>query len=389
MPNTYRLGVIGFAHMHVNELLRVFNEVGRGDGSSAVRQHPNVEWGACADTIAAMPEKVEARFTRAWNRNHQARQEIGIPKAYEDYREMLDKERFDLVLFCPENARHAEVAEAIAAHGAHMLTEKPMADTMANATRMATAARNAGVTLVVNWPSAWNAAIRTMHRLVREGAIGELWQFRNRYGSRGPLSHGSTHPGVDGRATEMSDSEKGATWWHRAGTGGGALLDYCCYGAALSRWFVGQPATAAVGMKANLQTPYGDADDNAVITVRFPRAIAILEATWSTIDHAIPVGPIAYGSTGTILTERRGDKTVVVVRRGAGKEPEEIQPDPLPEGRDTLGKEVLRHLESGEPLFDLLQLDFNLDAMAILDAGRRSADSGNLELVNPPHWQTG
>ncbi|MGI8424337.1 MAG: Gfo/Idh/MocA family protein [Chloroflexota bacterium] len=377
MTKTYRVGVIGFAHMHINELMRVFKGL------------PGVEWVACADTVPARPEKVEARFTRAWNKNHQAMQEIGIPKGYDDYRELLDKERLDLVLFCPENARHAEVAEAIAAHGAHMLTEKPMADSMANATRMATAARNAGVSLAINWPSAWSPAVRTMHRLVREGAIGTLWQFKNRYGSRGPLSHGSTHPGVDGRAVEMSDSEKGATWWHQAETGGGALLDYGCYGAALSRWFVGEPAVAAMGMKANLQTPYGDADDNAVITVRFPKAMAILEATWSTIDHAIPVGPIAYGSTGTILTERRGEKQVAVIRRGAGTEAEVVEPDTLPEGRDTLGKEVLHHLSTGEPLWDMLQLDFNLDAMGILDAGRRSAESGKLEAVNSAAWQTG
>ncbi|HET7767411.1 MAG TPA: Gfo/Idh/MocA family oxidoreductase, partial [Chloroflexota bacterium] len=344
MSKTYRMGVIGFAHMHINELMRVFKGL------------PGVEWVACADTKPALPEKVEARFTRGWNMKHQALQEIGIPKGYDDYREMLDKEKLDLVLFCPENARHAEVAEAIAGHGAHMLTEKPMADSMKNATRMATAARNAGVSLVINWPSAWSPAVRTMHRLVREGAIGTLWQFKNRYGSRGPLSHGSTHPGVDGRAVEMSEPEKGATWWHQAGTGGGALLDYCCYGAALSRWFVGEPATAAFGMKANLQTPYGDADDNAVIAVRFPKVMAILEATWSTIDHAVPVGPIAYGSTGTILTERRGESTVVVIRRGAGKEAEVIEADALPAGRETLGKEVLNHLTTGEPLWDMLDL---------------------------------
>ena len=376
MAKTYRLGVIGFAHMHINELMRVFKDV------------PNVEWVACADTVPARPEKVTARFTRAWNKDH-ALTEIGVPKAYDDYRELLDKEQLDLVLFCPENARHAEVAEAIAAHGAHMLTEKPMASSFADATRMAVAARNAGVDLVVNWPSAWSAGIRTMQRLVREGAIGTLFQFRNRYGSRGPLSHGSTHPGVGGQAVEMSEPEKGATWWHQAGTGGGALLDYCCYGACLSRWFIGEPAQAAIGMKANLLTPYGDADDNAAITVRFPKAMAMLEATWSTLDHGIPVGPIALGSTGTILTERRGDKPGVVVRRGAGKEPEEIEPDPLPEGRETLGKEVIHHLETGEPLFEILQLDFNLDAMAILDAGRRSAESGKLELVQSARWQTG
>ncbi len=123
MTKTYRLGVIGFAHMHINELMRSFGEV------------PNVEWVACADTVPARPELVEARFTRAWNKRH-AHETIGIPRVYDDYREMLDKEPFDLVLFCPENARHGEVAEAIAAHGAHMVTEKPMAASSSEALRM-------------------------------------------------------------------------------------------------------------------------------------------------------------------------------------------------------------------------------------------------------------
>src|SRR5690349_16465667 len=103
MAKTYRTGVIGFAHMHINELMRTFSEV------------PNVQWVACADTKPAVRERVTARFTRDWNKQH-AHEEIGIPKMYDDYREMLDKEQLDLVLFCPENARHGEVAEAIAAH---------------------------------------------------------------------------------------------------------------------------------------------------------------------------------------------------------------------------------------------------------------------------------
>jgi predicted dehydrogenase len=349
---------------------------------------PGVEWVACADTKPARPELVEARFTRDWNKRL-AHETIGIPRVYDDYREMLDKERFDLVLFCPENARHAEVAEAIAAHGAHLLTEKPMAATLSQALRMARAARTAGRELVVNWPSTWSAAIRTAHRLVREGTIGEVWEVKWRAGSLGPLAHGSTHPGVDGQAVEMSDAEKGATWWHAASTGGGALLDYTCYGACLSRYYIGEPATAAFGIKANLLTPYGDADDNAVITVRFPKALAILEATWSCPDHGVPTGPLIYGSTGTIVVERAGDRQVVNVHRGRGKEPEVVEPDPLPEGRDTLGKEVINHLETGEPVHETLQLDFNLDAMAILDAGIRSAASGQLELVDDARWSIG
>src|SRR5947209_4624331 len=109
--------------MHINELMRQFGA------------HPGVEWVACADTVPAVPEKVVARFTRDWNKQH-ALTEIGIPKAYDDYREMLDEGKLDIVLFCPENARHGEVGKAIAAHGAHLVTEKPMAARLADAREM-------------------------------------------------------------------------------------------------------------------------------------------------------------------------------------------------------------------------------------------------------------
>ena len=377
MTKTYRLGVIGFAHMHINELVRRFDEL------------PNTTWVACADTVPAIPEKVVARFTREWNVNH-AHETIGIPKVYQDYREMLDKEQFDIVLFCPENARHGEVAEAIAAAGAHMITEKPMAASLSEALRMVRVARAAGVELMVNWPSTWSPVVRKAKELIDAGEIGHVWEVKLRAGSLGPLSHGSTHPGIDGQAVAMTDVEKGATWWHHADTGGGALLDYCCYGACLSRWYVGEGAVAAYGLKANLGSPYGDGDDNAVITIRFPKAIGILEATWTCIDHGVPTGPLVYGTEGTMVMQMGGsrEQTVRVIKE-RGTEGTVYTGDPLPDGRATLAEEFTHHLETGEPLHPTLEMNFNLEAMAILDAGIRSAASGKMELVNNPVWCIG
>ncbi len=376
MSRTYRLGVIGFAHMHVNDLMRSFARL------------PSVEWVACADTAPSRPELVTAPHTRAWNLQ-QARERIGIPKAYDDYREMLDRERFDLVIFCPENARHGEVAEAIARHGAHMITEKPMAASLPEALRMARAARSNSVELFVNWPTTWSPAVRKAKELLEAGAIGTLFEVKWRAGSLGPLSHGSTHGSAPDQAAPMSDAEKGATWWYSEEDGGGALLDYCCYGACLARWYVGQPADAAFGLRANFMSQYGSADDNAVITVRFPTALAVMEATWSCVDHGIPTGPILYGDKGTMVVERQGDRQVVNLIQGKGAEPVFVEGDPLPEGRATPAEEVIHHLETGEPVHETLAASFNLQAQAILDSGIRSARSGKLELVDNTSWAIG
>jgi predicted dehydrogenase len=373
----YRVGVIGVAHMHVNELMRKFAE------------HPQAELVAIADTRPEVPEiNTTSRSTRG-HTLETARGELGIPKQYDDYRELLDRERIDIAIVCSENARHGEVCAAAFGHGAHVVTEKPMAASLAEALTMVRAARAAERDLMVNWPSTWSPAIRKMKELLDDGAIGSLWEVHARYGSLGPLSYGSTHPGVKGPTAMLTDEEKAATWWHRAGNGGGALLDYCCYGACLSRWYFGVPAQAVFGLKMNANTLYGSADDNAALTVRFPTGMAMLRATWSVVDHAMPTGPILYGTTGTMSLQGASASGQVRLVQGKGEEPRIVEGAPLPEGRDTLAKEFIHHLETGEPLHPTLEADFNLDAMAVLDAGIRSAESGKMELVNSGHWTVG
>ncbi len=380
MTKTYRLGAIGFAHMHINTLLDEFARL------------PNVEWVACADTVPAVPSLCDKPSSRKANLKR-AHEVIGIPQVFDDYRTMLERERLDIVVFCPENARHGEVAEAIAAHGAHMVTEKPMAASLAEALRMARAARANGVTLMINWPTTWSPAVRAMKTLIDQGAVGDVWELKWRNGaSMGPLAYTT---GEDA----FSDAEKGAEWWHQSATGGGALLDYCCYGACLSRWLLGQPAVAAIALKANLASPYGDAEDNAVIAVRFPSALAILEGTWTTWHIGVPGGPIVYGTRGTLVASQRQfpgreQPTPVVevyTTRGHGLgEPDQIvQGDPLPAGRATLAEELIHHLETGDPLHPTLDMGRNLEIMAILDAGIRSAASGQVELVNDAVWCIG
>ncbi len=67
--------------------------------------------------------------------------------------------------------------------------------------------------------------------------------------------------------------------------------------------------------------------------------------------------------------------------RGKYGPPQEITADPLPPGRDTLAREFIHHLETSESLHETLQVGFNLQAQAILEAGIRSAASGKLEPV--------
>lgn len=375
MGSTYRVGIIGFAHMHINNVAALFGK------------HPRVEWAGCADTVPLVPEVSTARYTRAWNKQH-ALTELGVPRAYDSYRELLDNEKLDLAIVCSENAQHPDIVEACANAGVHVCVEKPMAMSLAHGLRMARACEAAGTTLAINWPIAWSSATREMKRLLDEGTVGRVLQVRHRSGHSGPLGPGASHAGAAASADALSGPERASSWWHQTATGGGALIDFCCYGAMLARWFVGEQAQAVMAVKANLDSPWGEADDNGVMVVRFPGAIGLFEGSWTTLDHGVPTGPIVHGTTGTLVMDRKEGEPVLRLERGGGST-ELFEPPPLPGERADIAGEYVHHLDAEEPLPPLLDTDLNLEALAILDAGVRSADSGRLELVGSREWPLG
>ena len=364
---SYRVGVIGFAHMHVNELVERFAATGRS---------PIV---ACADMVCRTPSLTTVEGSRRAN----LKRALGLasaPRLYQDYCELLSAERLDIAIVCPENARHSEVAEAAAERGVHIVTEKPMAANLAEAERMAAAARKGGVTLAVNWPIAWSPAFIRLKSLVEEKAVGELWELKWRNpASLGPLALGGAHPGGTVVSGLVSDEEKAAEWWHQAETGGGALLDYCCYGACLAAWLMPEAPISVIGLALNLMSPFGDADDNATILVRFPAGLAILEASWTTVHNGPSPLVTLYGTSGTIAVG--GDKIEIWQEKGANAPSRLENGRPPPPGRANIAEEFLHHLATGEPLHPLLDLQLNLKTMAILDAGIRSVKSGAAEPV--------
>lgn len=229
--------------------------------------------------------------------------------------------------------------------------------------------------------------MRKAKDLVAAGEIGRVLQIKWRNGaSLGPLSHGSHHPGGTVVTGVLSPKELGEEWWYQADAGGGALLDYCCYGAVLASWLLDAEAVAVTGMAANLQSHFGNVEDLAVLTVRFPGALALLEGSWITYQPGVPTGIVAYGSEGTMVVSG-GEVRVYKERK---PEPTAVyRGEPFPHGRETIAQEFLHHLDTGEPLHPLLDIDLNLRAMAILDAGLRSVRSGKAELVNNVTWQRG
>ncbi len=96
----------------------------------------------------------------------------GGTKIYETYQEMLDKEELDLVVTCLPYARNALASAAAAAHGIHIMSEKPVAVNYDDLTMLETAVRQSGVRLTAMHSMRYPAPYYTIKQMVGSGAIG-------------------------------------------------------------------------------------------------------------------------------------------------------------------------------------------------------------------------
>lgn len=153
----YRVGIIG--------------HTGRGNyghGIDAVwSAFPQAEVAAVADPDADGRAKAQAR--------------AGAKNAYADYREMLDKEKLDIVSICPRHLdQRAEMTVAAAQAGCHMFHEKAFAATLTEADRMVAAIRKAGVKVQLAHQMRRSPFTIKAGQMIEAGEIGEIQELRGR-----------------------------------------------------------------------------------------------------------------------------------------------------------------------------------------------------------------
>jgi predicted dehydrogenase len=149
MAKTYRVGVASMVHDHVWGELNHWTKL------------PNVELVAAGDVNADLRERIQSKFN--------------VPKVYDSWQELIANEELDIVQAASENSVAADIVEACAAKGIHVISEKPMSATLDQANRMVRATEAAGTQLMINWPTAWNPAIQEMERRILAGYIGQLF----------------------------------------------------------------------------------------------------------------------------------------------------------------------------------------------------------------------
>jgi UDP-N-acetylglucosamine 3-dehydrogenase len=99
---------------------------------------------------------------------------------YADYREMLDRERPEILSIAVPTLHHREVALEALGRGIHVLVEKPLCPTVEDARDVITAAETAGAVLTVGHIERFNGAIAEMKPRILTGEIGKLFQLHGR-----------------------------------------------------------------------------------------------------------------------------------------------------------------------------------------------------------------
>jgi len=102
----------------------------------------------------------------------------GVPSVYDDPEEMLKRERLDFVDVITSPQTHAELVQLAATNRVPVITQKPMAPSVAVAEQMLQACREAGVPLLVHENFRWQRPLRRVHELLSQGAIGTPFRAR-------------------------------------------------------------------------------------------------------------------------------------------------------------------------------------------------------------------
>ena len=331
-----RVAVIGLDHDHVWGVLH------------DIASEPQAELVAIAEADPALVNKAKAQVPAS-------------VQFYSDYVRMLDDAKPEAVFITTENDRHLAILRECAKRHIHVSTEKPMATNAADAREMERLAGEAGIKLMVNY---WNEWVPSSHELVRRvkaGEIGPVQKITVQYGHQGPK--------------EIGVSPQFAAWlYDPAKNGGGALMDFGCYGAEWALWLKGKPTRVYATARTLKGDQHNRVEDDATIVLDYPDATAIIEPSW---DWPYGMDRVyVYGTKGSLMATQ----SALFSRSQSAQNPATPDGDavtlgPLPHPSSNPASYLVDRIQSNQAIEDPLSAGLNVQVMEILDAAKKSIQS--------------
>lgn len=362
MKKQYRVGIVGFEHMHIVEHVQYL-----------LKKKDRFIWVGGAKTS---PERCgQSDLPMSAEDNLRRCQELGvIPTLYDDYRELF-LEKPDIVIIGSENSMHMPIVCEFVKQGIHVLVDKPLAYTMEDAKRMLQASQNGGGQIITNWPIAWKSSVRLGKKLLSEGAVGEVLRIHfHNPDSLGPFCH------VEG----ITDDQQKNEWWYQKACGGGSLIDYCSYGCNVLIEYMEKKPNKVFAVTKNFVHPYSEVEDYAGLMLQFDSAVGWIEGSWSTYSSGIPTGPVVWGTKGALIVDYSNGFQVDLYQERFSRVPTHsfCQEDECVPRSTSIEEEVLHVLDTSEAVLPMLGLQRNLEIAAILEAAIKSSESKKMEEIH-------
>jgi predicted dehydrogenase len=219
-------------------------------------------------------------------------------ETFKDHRKMLDNTQLDCVLVATPTSSHFELASDALERGLHVFVEKPLCLDPGQSKRLAELAVAKKRANQVGYHNRFIGTFRETQRLVRAGALGEVYHI-----SGAAFGQVVTRP------------KSGSTWRSRKSEGGGCLHDYASHVVDLMNFIAGPPERV---LGAHLRRIYSkDVEDAVYATFRYPRgASGQLETNWSDDTYRKMSTTITvFGTKGKIVADRQECR--IYLREGA------------------------------------------------------------------------
>ncbi len=335
-PRPLRLAVAGLVHGHVSGFLRT------------ALNRPDVELVGIFERDAALLRKYAG--THALPEN----------SLYTDLASMIDRAKPEAIAAFTNTVDHADIVEAASARHVHVMMEKPLAVSSADAQRIGRAAGKGGIHVLVNYETTWYPSHGTMWTLIKQRrAAGDIRKMVALDGHSGPKAINVQPEFLEW----LSDPVK---------NGAGALFDFGCYGANLMTWMMdNQLPVAVTAITQRLQPAvYPHVDDEATILLEYPGAQGIIQASWNWPFNRKDFE--VYGERGFAIATGGSRLRVALPNESEHA----VTPEPLPsDERDSISHLIAVVRGTRKPNA-LSSLENNLIATEILEAARESARTG-------------
>jgi predicted dehydrogenase len=192
-------------------------------------------------------------------------EQAGGARAFASYERMLDEADVDAVDICLPHHLHADAIIAAAKAGKHILCEKPLCLTLAEAEQIAEAVEAAGITLMCAHNQLTLPAVQRARALVGSGALGQVYELRT-------------------TDSFFNDFDPATMGWraHAATSGGGELIDTGYHPTYLLLYLAAARPTAVTAMLSTHRLKFMEGEDSARVLVRFADgAVGEVVTSWA------------------------------------------------------------------------------------------------------------